>query len=182
MSTPEEHKREARKKEELGRIKISFGIITVSSSRYSRKIMGEKVDDPSGDIAEKLIRASGFEVLYRGLIPDDPEQIRSTLLKTLEIGCSIVIFIGGTGLSRDDITVDELEKFFEKKIDGFGEAFRMLSYNEIGSSAILSRATAGVLKGAVIFALPGSPNAVKLALEKLILPEIRHILYIINRT
>jgi molybdenum cofactor biosynthesis protein B len=96
-----------------------------------------------------------------------------------------ILFSGGTGLSPKDITYETIEPRLEKKISGFGEIFRNISYNEIGSSAMLSRAVAGILtsrkKNKAVFLLPGSPKAVKLALEALILPEIGHILYIINK-
>ena len=96
-----------------------------------------------------------------------------------------IIFSGGTGLSPKDITYETIEPHLEKKFDGFGELFRHLSYNEIGTSAMLSRATAGILQHKkhkkVIFLLPGSPNAVSLALQHIIIPELGHILYLINK-
>jgi molybdenum cofactor biosynthesis protein B len=102
-----------------------------------------------------------------------------------EDAIDVIIFSGGTGLSPKDITYETIEPRLEKKFSGFGEIFRSLSYNEIGSAAMLSRAIAGILrskkKNKAVFLLPGSPKAVKLALEALIMPEIGHILYIINK-
>ena len=123
---------------------------------------------------------------FSQIIADSAEQIDNILIKLMRLtDIDSIIFSGGTGLSFRDITYETLEPKLEKIFSGFGELFRSLSYNEIGSSAMLSRAIAGVLrsqkKNKVIFLLPGSPDAVKLALEKLILPELGHILYIINK-
>jgi molybdopterin adenylyltransferase len=116
------------------------------------------------------------------IIPDAKNEIMNTLNEKIKSKTiNSVIFSGGTGLSPKDMTYDLIEPKIEKKIDGFGELFRALSYEEIGASAMLSRATAGKIKDKIVFLLPGSPNTVKLALEKLILPEIGHILYIINK-
>ena len=128
-----------------------------------------------------MISNAGFKVVYRGLIADNKRQILESLSTAIEKKCNAIIYIGGTGIAKSDITVDVLKGVFEKEIVGFGELFRYLSYIEVGSPAMLSRATAGIYKNAVIFALPGSKNAVRLALEKLILPEIGHIIYLINK-
>lgn len=174
MSVPEKHQKMAEKE----RVEVRFAIITVSTSRYAKVISGANVEDISGDIAQRTIEASGYKVSYRYLIPDDKKQILESVETAIKKSSNAIIFIGGTGISPTDITTDTLEEIFERKIHGFGEIFRYISYNEIGPAAMLSRATAGIYKKAVIFALPGSPNAVSLALKKLILPEIKHILYL----
>ncbi|MHA1617440.1 MAG: MogA/MoaB family molybdenum cofactor biosynthesis protein [Candidatus Njordarchaeales archaeon] len=160
---------------------VSFAIITVSTSRAIAKKKGEKIEDISGDLAEDIIKKAGFKVIYRDLIPDGIEPVRSCLEKALQSGADIIIFIGGTGITKDDVTVEALEPLLEKKLNGFGEIFRFLSFKEVGSAAMLSRTLAGSYRSAMIFCLPGSPNAVKLALKKLILPESRHIVYLLRR-
>jgi molybdenum cofactor biosynthesis protein B len=110
---------------------------------------------------------------YR-LIKDEPESIRAMLKEAREAGARAVIFNGGTGISRRDSTVETLQGLFEKTLPGFGELFRMLSYQEIGSAAMMSRATAGTYEGMILFALPGSPKAVQLGMRKLFLPELGH--------
>ena len=178
MGVPSIHKEEA-KRVLLRDIRVA--IITVSTSRH-RKLITEGIrDDPSGDIAEKIVRENGYNVGYRCIIPDKNKSIMEALDRAIDKECSIIIFIGGTGITKTDVTPDTLDKIFEKKIMGFGELFRFLSYKEIGSSAFLSRATAGIHKNHIIFAIPGSPNAVKRALEKLILPEMEHMVYLIQK-
>jgi len=113
-------------------------------------------------------------VVQAGIVPDEPGAIREYLRQlSPEIGA--VIVTGGTGLTRRDRTYEALEELFEKRIDGFGELFRMLSWEQVGSAAMLSRATAGVIGGKVVFSLPGSMAAVELGMEKLILPELGHV-------
>ncbi len=172
MKVHKEHK-------ELAEIEVRFGIITVSTSRYKR-LQSEKIfDDASGDLAEKIIKEEGFTVAYRSLIPDDFYRIRRELYKAIESGCNAIIFIGGTGPSRGDVTIESIKPLLIKELEGFGELFRYLSYEEIGTAAILSRAIAGVIEpGIIVFALPGSPNAVELALRKIITKEIKHLIYI----
>ena len=156
---------------------VKFSVYVVSTSRYELLQQGEEVEDISGDLAVRLIEKSGFVVLNKKIIPDSRTAIIRAVDEALRLGSDAILFIGGTGITRDDITVETLELVLEKRLDGFGELFRVLSYREIGSAALLSRAIAGLCKGAIIFAMPGHPNAVKLALEKLILPEIRHMVY-----
>ena len=106
---------------------------------------------------------------------DDAGEIRAALDEALASGARVVIFTGGTGLARRDVTIETLAPMFEKSITGFGELFRVLSFQQVGSAAMLSRAAAGVMKGAIVFALPGSPKAVRLAMEQLVLPELGHL-------
>ncbi|MEX2689657.1 MAG: molybdenum cofactor biosynthesis protein B [Candidatus Njordarchaeum guaymaensis] len=170
MSVPEEHKKSAPKK-------ISFAIFVVSTSRYKLISKGKKFEDKTGDIITSLINKANYSVIHREIIPDDVSFIRKSLLKATKLmEADVIIFAGGTGLSPKDVTLEAIYPLLNKDIPGFGELFRFLSYQEIGSSALLSRAIAGIYKEKVVFCLPGSPNACKLALEKLILPEIGHIL------
>ncbi|MHA1589769.1 MAG: MogA/MoaB family molybdenum cofactor biosynthesis protein [Candidatus Njordarchaeales archaeon] len=160
---------------------VKFAIITVSTSRAKAKARGLDIEDTSGDIAEELIKERGFKVVYRDLIPDGIKPVRESLDKALRAGAEIIIFIGGTGITKDDVTIEAIEPLLEKKLDGFGDLFRFLSYQEVGSIAMLSRAMAGVYKNTMIFCLPGSTSAVKLGLTKLILQEARHIVYLLKR-
>jgi molybdenum cofactor biosynthesis protein B len=115
------------------------------------------------------------------VVPDDADEIRRSLELALKEGARAVIFNGGTGIGRRDVTVESLQGLFEKHLPGFGELFRMRSFQQIGSPALLSRACAGTYRGMVIFALPGSPQAVKLAMEELILPELGHLVRELTR-
>jgi molybdenum cofactor biosynthesis protein B len=109
------------------------------------------------------------------VIRDEQELIRSTLSEAKLAGARAVIFNGGTGIGKRDNTLEVLNQIFEKHLPGFGEIFRRLSYDEIGSPAMMSRAAAGTFAGMIVFALPGSPNAVALAMDRLILPELGHV-------
>jgi len=163
------HKAEAPKK-------VRFAIFICSSSRYQQLKKGQKVQDASGDLIESLLKRDGHTVLFRKIIPDDEgliEQGMRSVLGSNDVDAAI--FCGGTGITSADVTIETVTPFFEKILHGFGEIFRRLSYDEIGSSAVLSRAVAGVANGKAIFCIPGSPNAVRLCLEKLILPEAGHI-------
>lgn len=161
------HKHRAEAEKEL-----KFGIITVSTSRYE----AGKPDDPSGDLANQIIRENGHKVVRRVLVPDSKAKIIEAVLGMLE-GVDVVLLIGGTGASKSDITVDILRKIWDKEMPGFGEAFRLEGYKKIGAPALLSRAAMGILEGRPIICLPGSPDGVKLGLEIIIgeLPHLRHI-------
>lgn len=151
-------------------------IITVSTSRYRKYGKLRGIDsicefDESGKIIYETFRE--YVVDYY-LVPDDITDIRHAVLDALD-GADVCIITGGTGLSPTDVTVEAVEPLFTKKIDGFGEIFRMLSYNEIGLSTILSRVTAGLVNDKVVFCLPGSKKAVKLGVE-IIKSVLKHIL------
>lgn len=167
------HKEEALK--EAKEVKVA--IIVVSTSRYEKKIRGEPFKDESGEIAKKIIEKYGYTVTCKEIVPDDKGIIQMWAKKRIEEGDDAIIFIGGTGLSKTDLTYEAIMEILEKEMEGFGEIFRMLSYREIGSAAIMSRATAGILNGRLLVAIPGSPNAIPIALEKLLLPELRHIIF-----
>ncbi|MEM3566540.1 MAG: molybdenum cofactor biosynthesis protein B [Candidatus Bathyarchaeia archaeon] len=155
--------------------RLSFGIFVVSTSRYNQLMKGEKISDESGDLIEGLVKHAEHTVSFRRLIPDDKAFIEDGVKYALNSDVDVVIFCGGTGIAPSDITIETVSPFFEKTLPGFGEIFRFLSYKEIGSAAVLSRAAAGVAKGKVFFCIPGSMDAAMLCLEKLILPEAAHI-------
>ena len=111
------------------------------------------------------------------VVPDEPAQIVALVRELAGQGCQAIITNGGTGITRRDSTFEAIDGLLEKRLPGFGELFRMLSYQEIGAAAMLSRATAGLFGGAVIFCLPGSTGAVRLALERLIVPELPHLVW-----
>ncbi|KAF5087619.1 MogA/MoaB family molybdenum cofactor biosynthesis protein [Methanoculleus horonobensis] len=147
---------------------VTGAVITVSSTRKPET-------DTSGKTLIDLLSAAEIEVTHYGVIPDDQERIRSEVRTALS-RANCVIVTGGTGLTADDVTIEAVAPLLEKTIDGFGELFRLKSYDEIGTSAILSRAIAGVVGGRAVFCIPGSTKAVTLAAKEIIIPEIRHIL------
>ena len=147
-------------------ITVRCAVFTVSDTRT--------IDtDRSGQLIQRLLTESGHTIAHYAIVPDEPELIRAQLTDLAEIHA--VILSGGTGIAPRDTTYDAIEQLLEKTLPGFGEIFRALSYAEIGSRAIASRAIAGVYSGSLIFSLPGSSNAVKLAVEQLILPELVHL-------
>jgi len=144
--------------------------LTVSDTR-TRK------DDVSGRVMREHVSAAGHRVHAEAIVPDEPDAVRDHVLAwALDPACDAVVASGGTGLSARDQTVEAVSGLFDVSIDGFGEMFRWLSFAEIGSRAMLSRAAAGVVRGTPVFLLPGSPAAVTLALSRLVLPEIAHVL------
>jgi molybdenum cofactor biosynthesis protein B len=150
-------------------ITVTCAIVTVSDTRTLET-------DKSGQIIQQLLTAANYGVGAYAIIKDEPEQIQQQIeLLSKKANLDVVIFNGGTGIALRDTTYDAIEKFLEKTLPGFGELFRFLSYQEIGSRAIASRAVAGVYQNKLIFSLPGSSNAVRLAMEKLILPELTHL-------
>ncbi len=147
---------------------ITCGIITLSDSR-------DKKEDLSGDYIENELKKR-YTVKSREIIKDEKDNLLKSIDEMINNNVDVILTNGGTGLSERDITVESVEKLFDKKIDGFGEIFRQQSYIEIGSGALLSRATAGVYKKCCIFSMPGSPNAVKTALN-IIIDELPHIVH-----
>jgi len=132
--------------------------------------------DTSGQLIMHLLKKHGHQVVAYRVVKDDPGQIRDALTTgTGHDAVQAIIINGGTGISRRDSTFEAVDGLLEKRLDGFGEVFRYLTYQEIGSPAIMSRATAGLYRGRIIFSTPGSEGAVQLAMEKLILPELGHI-------
>lgn len=132
--------------------------------------------DTSGQLIQKLLKEQGHSIAAYHLVQDEPAQITARITEGIaNEAVQAIIINGGTGISRRDSTFEAVDAMLEKRLDGFGEVFRYLTYQEIGSPAIMSRATAGIIKGRVLFSTPGSENAVRLAMEKLILPELGHL-------
>ena len=151
------------------KVAVNCAVITVSDTRSPET-------DRSGQMIEQLLLRVGHTVGAYSILKDEPEQIRTSLVALGERpDLDVVIFNGGTGIAPRDTTYDAIESLLEKTLPGFGELFRYLSYQEIGSRAIASRAIAGVYRSKLVFSLPGSTNAVKLAVEQLILPELAHL-------
>jgi molybdenum cofactor biosynthesis protein B len=139
-------------------------------------------EDGSGRLIQELLRAAGHSIHDYRIEPDDPQKIRATVRGWLaQDDCQLVIVNGGTGMARRDRTYDAVSALLDQRIDGFGEIFRQLSFEEIGSAAMLSRAVAGVALGKPLFSVPGSTGAVRLAMERLILPELGHLLRELRR-
>jgi len=131
--------------------------------------------DTGGARVEELLTAAGHPIVRREIVRDEPDEIAAALLRATRDESRAVIFTGGTGVAPRDLTPDTIEPLLERPIPGFGELFRLLSYEDIGSAAILSRALAGLREGRVVFVIPGSRGAVGVAMEKLILPELGHL-------
>lgn len=156
----------------------AFGLAVVTASD-SRK-PGE---DLSGALIRERATAAGHRVVESRLVPDEAGALRAAVEAALASpAIDAVVVTGGTGLAPRDVTIEAVAPLFEKSIDGFGELFRRLSWDEVGPAAMLSRAAAGVAAGKAVFLLPGSPAAVRLAMERLILPELAHLLGQARRT
>jgi molybdenum cofactor biosynthesis protein B len=156
--------------------KLNFAVFVCSTSRYQLVQKGEKIDDASGDTIEALLRNAGHVVAFKKIISDDKMMIEKAVKDILgSADLDVAIFCGGTGITPADITIETVSPFLEKNLPGFGEIFRRLSYDKVGSAAVLSRAVAGVAKGKAFFCIPGSPDAVRVSVEMLILPEAPHI-------
>jgi molybdenum cofactor biosynthesis protein B len=149
-------------------------VITVSDTRTWDT-------DKSGKLIQELLSQAGHQIITYQLVKDEPKQIKSLVLNlgnNSQLDC--LIFSGGTGIAPRDTTYDVISKLLTKILPGFGEIFRSLSYQEIGSRAIASRAIAGIYQQKIVFSLPGSVHAVKLGIDKLIIPELPHLLEQIN--
>ncbi len=136
------------------------------------------VDDPSGDLIVETLQKAGHTVVFREIVPDDTVFIGKYVSRALgSEKVDAIVLCGGTGISPRDVTIEAVRPMLIKTLPGFGELFRKLSFDEVGSAAVLTRALAGVAdQGKAVFCIPGSPQAVRLVLEKLILPEVGHIL------
>ena len=151
-------------------VRLGFAVLTVSDSR-------KPADDTSGDAIRDLISAAGHRIVDSTLVPDDVAAIRAAVRRLLALDeVDVLVTTGGTGFSPRDLTLEAVGPLLERSLDGFGELFRMLSYQQVGAAAMLSRAAAGLIGAKAVFLLPGSPKAVALAMEKLILPEAAHLL------
>jgi molybdenum cofactor biosynthesis protein B len=148
-------------------------VLTISDTRTAET-------DSSGDAIAWELTAAGHEVIGRRIVRDDPGAV-SEIVKSESPNADLIVTTGGTGITARDSTYEAIAALLDKRLDGFGELFRMLSYEQIGAAAMLSRACAGSIGTTAIFALPGSGHAVKLAMEKLILPEIGHVVRELHR-
>jgi len=149
--------------------RVPTAVLTVSDTRTP-------AIDCSGALIRRLLSRAGHPVVSSRILPDEPGRIRRALRSWgRDPRVRAVILTGGTGISPRDATFEAVDGLLEKRLAGFGEIFRMLSYRQVGSAAYLSRATAGIYRGRVLFSLPGSEKAVALAMEKLILPELGHL-------
>ena len=154
-------------------LEINAAIITVSSTRTQKS-------DTSGKTIEEILKENNIPVTYYTIVPDRIESIREAWFVAMKLA-NCIIFNGGTGLTHDDCTIEAISPLLEKRIDGFGELFRMKSIQQIGTTSMLSRAVAGICNGKALFCIPGSTPAVMLATRELIVPEISHILSHANR-
>ena len=165
---PQEHKATAPRA-------IGCFVLTISDSKTAET-------DTSGALIRERLTGAGHTVVGHAIVRDEPTQVAAVIRK----GCGdpaveAFILTGGTGVTSRDSTFEAVEALLDKRLTGFGELFRMLSYAEVGAAAMLSRAQGGVVQGRALFSLPGSPNACRLALEKLILPELGHVLREVRR-
>jgi molybdenum cofactor biosynthesis protein B len=148
---------------------LRCAVITISDSR-------DAATDRGGPLLVDGLAAAGHATTHRALVRDEARAIEEAVLAAVgRDDVDLVLTTGGTGIAPRDVTVPTLERLFEGTIPGFGELFRWLSFQEIGSAAMLSRACAGLLCGKVVIALPGSPKALRLALDRLVLPEAGHL-------
>jgi molybdenum cofactor biosynthesis protein B len=159
---------------------IRVAILTVSDTRTEQTDVG-------GRLIRELCAGAGHTIVSAAIVRDEPAVVAAAVQALVQTGAEpggvhAVLLTGGTGIARRDTTVEALAARFDKTLDGFGELFRMLSFAEVGSAAMLSRATAGIMAGVAVFLMPGSPAAVRLAMERLILPELGHILAQLGRS
>jgi molybdenum cofactor biosynthesis protein B len=158
-----------RQHRQSGPVSVPCAVVTVSDSRTV-------ATDRSGRLLRAALERAGHAVVDYGIVKDDPRRLRAHLLAIRRRGrARVVVISGGTGIAPRDRTFEAIDALLEKRLPGFGELFRLLSYRQVGSAAMLSRATAGLWRGLVLFSMPGSPDAVRLAMRRLILPELRHV-------
>lgn len=153
---------------------VPVAVVTVSDSRTAET-------DVNGQYLREAITAAGHRLVDYRLIRDEPDEVAAVLDDLATGEARVIVFNGGTGISRRDTTYDVLSGRLEKVLPGFGELFRLLSWEQVGAAAMLSRATAGVYRGVVVISTPGSPKAVQLAWEKLIAPELAHLAWEVGR-
>jgi molybdenum cofactor biosynthesis protein B len=148
-------------------------VLTISDTRTLET-------DASGSAIASMLEEAGHQIAGRSIVPDDPSRVQETI-RSAAPHVQAVIATGGTGLSSRDSTFEAISALLEKRLDGFGELFRMLSYEQVGAAAMLSRAAAGTIGRAIVFSLPGSEAAVRLAMARLILPELGHVVRELTR-
>jgi len=165
MPSHEHHRHDAR-------AHLKIAVITASDSRTPET-------DESGGVIRSILERAGHAIAHYQVLPDSPEQIRRTVADFLP-NVDAVIISGGTGIGARDSTIEAIRPLLSRELEGFGELFRMLSYQEIGPAAFLSRALAGIGQGKIVVALPGSPAACRLAMEKLLIPELGHMAHLLK--
>ena len=166
MAVPKKHKEHAP-------TSVKCGVVTVSDSRTPET-------DESGKLIRDLLQRAGHSVLFSVVVKDESKLIADAV-EQASWTCEAIVTNGGTGIGKRDVTIPTLLPTFERTLPGFGELFRFLSYEKIGSAAMLSGAVAGVYHGRLVFCLPGSPDGCRLAIEKLILPELGHAIGVLGR-
>lgn len=171
MNSSESHRQQAAKQHSVVRV----AVLTISDTRTT-------ANDTSGKAMTDLLTQNDYAVAHYSILKDEPRQIVAHIQSLADSGTvDAILTNGGTGIAKRDSTVEAIESLLEKKLVGFGEIFRMLSYEQVGAAAMMSRAVAGTYKGMMLFSTPGSTTAVTLAMEKLILPELRHIIWEMER-
>ena len=170
MSSPDEHRQAGAQQFPS----IECAVITVSDTRT-------ELDDKSGALIQSMLKEAGHEIVGYRLVKNDAQQITQALTHMLAGRARFVMLTGGTGPGTRDITVETVQSLLEKELTGFGELFRILSYEEIGAATILSRATSGRIGNKFVVCCPGSSGAVRLALSEILIPELAHILREMNR-
>ena len=159
-------------------ISANVAVITLSTSRARKTDLSP---DKSGDVIQQLLEANGHKVIVRKLIPDNRTLLRAAVRELIKNkNVQAIITTGGTGLTPTDVTIEAVKDMLDKELPGFNALFMFLSYPQVKSAAMLSRALAGTIKGRILFCLPGSPRACQLATESLIVPELGHILHMIS--
>jgi molybdenum cofactor biosynthesis protein B len=167
-ATPKEHKASAPRS-------IGCWVLTISDSKT-------RETDTSGTLIRELLEGAGHRVIGSEIVRDEPAEVQRVIRDACaHAGVQAVIMTGGTGVTSRDSTFEAVEALLDKRLPGFGELFRVLSYQEVGAAAMLSRAQMGVARGRIVASLPGSPNACRLALEKLLLPELGHLVREVSR-
>ncbi len=163
------HSDTGKKHKESAPVRLGFAILTMSNTRTMK-------DDTSGKTIREQAVAEGHLITHHHVVRDDLDEIQITLKSILDDDrTDIIVMNGGTGISPADVTIEAVRPMFDKELSAFSALFHVLSYEKVGSVAMLSRAAAGIVKGKAVFCVPGSPRAVDLAMEKLILPEAGHI-------
>jgi molybdenum cofactor biosynthesis protein B len=147
---------------------VLVAVLTVSDTRTD-------ATDTSGRAIREILKEAGHLVIASTIVRDDPDAVTAFITEQLSAGAQAVITTGGTGITSRDSTYEAIDALLEKRLDGFGELFRMLSYEQIGAAAMMSRACAGLARGGIVIALPGSESAVRLGMTALVVPELRHL-------
>jgi molybdopterin adenylyltransferase len=164
----QEHKAQAPRR-------VSCFVLTVSDTRT-------EANDTSGNAIAELLAAAGHTVAGRTIVKDEPAAVERVVLDQLSnADVHVILTTGGTGITSRDSTYEAIDRLLDKRLEGFGELFRMLSYQDIGPAAMMSRACAGVARGKIVVALPGSEGAVRLALTKLLIPELGHLVQQVSK-